>query len=161
MKYSHRVFDGGLGGKTLYRLYDDALGLFVGGHLGLVHNVVYIGGGSSLGLVLETLDELLLGLFARQARDVLESLLSRAAQTVKLLATYFESLALSLYLAARLLDFVAGLGVFALLLIELRLTLLELGLLALHAREPLVGGLLGLGLDAGAPARGPRGVCLS
>ncbi len=40
VEHCHRVFYGGLGGHALYRLHHDALGFFIGRHLGLIHYVV-------------------------------------------------------------------------------------------------------------------------
>ena len=59
MEHCYRVFHGGFRSHALDALDHDALGLLVGGHLGLVHNVVDITGGGCLGLVLETFHQLL------------------------------------------------------------------------------------------------------
>ncbi len=48
-----RVLDGSLGGDALDGLHHDALGLLVGGHFGLVHDVVDVRCGRGLGLVAE------------------------------------------------------------------------------------------------------------
>ena len=60
MEHCHGVLNSSFGSYTLNRLHYDALGLLVGGKLGFVHDVVDVACSSSLGFVLERLDELLL-----------------------------------------------------------------------------------------------------
>ena len=64
MEHRDGILYGRLSCQSLYRLHDDALGLLVGRHFGLVHYIVDIGACSGLGFILERLDKFLLGLFA-------------------------------------------------------------------------------------------------
>ena len=65
MEHGHGVFDGGLGGDTLYRLHDDALRLLVGGELRFIHDVVDIACRSGFCLVFERLHEFVFSFFSR------------------------------------------------------------------------------------------------
>ena len=62
VEYRHGVFDRRLGRHALDRRYDDALGLFGGGHLRLFDGLVYVAGGFGLGLGLHVFDQDVLGL---------------------------------------------------------------------------------------------------
>ena len=64
MEHRDGILYGRLSCQSLYRLHDDALGLLVCRHFGLVHYIVDIGACSGLGFILERLDKFLLGLFA-------------------------------------------------------------------------------------------------
>ena len=144
MEHRHRVLDGGLGGGALDGLDDYALGLFVGVDAGIVHNVVDVGSGGSLGLVLKRLDELLLGFFGRHPRDVLEGLAGVGGEGVQLGFLYFESGKSVVEATAFLVYLVAHALVLALLLVEGELALLLTGLGLLHLCHALVGGLFGV-----------------
>ena len=78
---------------------------------------------------------------------MLKSVLRGTAQTVKFFLALFDYRHLGFEILAGLLVFVAGTGVFALLLVELCLTLFEFGLFALYTRKALVGLLFGFSLD--------------
>ena len=67
-----RVFDRRLGSHALNRLYDDFLGLFAGGHLGLFHDFVDVGHRFGLGLGLHVFDQDVLRFLAAQSADLLE-----------------------------------------------------------------------------------------
>ncbi len=132
MEDGHRVLDGGLRGHTLYGLDDDALGLLVGGHLRLVHDVVDVRGGCGLGLILHRLHELLLCLVGREARDMLEGVLGCALELVELLLAGGNHALLGVELLAARLQLLVLALVVLLHLVELHLALLHLGLDRLH-----------------------------
>ncbi len=133
VEHGDGVLDGSLCGDALNRLYDNALGLLAGGHLGIVHDVVDIALGSGLGLVLERLDEFLTSLVGRKAGDMLQFLTSLQHH---LLCLVVALLYLTLAVVERggtLVKLVAPLADFALLVTQLHLYLLGAGLCRLHA----------------------------
>ena len=145
MEHRHRVFDGCLGGHALYALHHYALGFLIGRELGLVHDVVDISGGGSLGLVAQRFHEFLLGFLAAQAADVLELLAGLRLELVELGAACLESSLAAFEGSACGVHLIACALVFALLLVELQLALLELGVALVGLALAPCGLLLGIG----------------
>ncbi len=69
---AHCVLHGMLRSHALDGLDDDALGVLVGGELGLLHDVLHQGHGPCPGLILQRVHQLLLGLFSVQAADTFQ-----------------------------------------------------------------------------------------
>ena len=147
MEDGHSILDSGLGGNALDGLNDDALCLLVGGHLGIVHDVVDIAGGIGLRLVLERLDELLLGFLGRQSTHVLQSVAHALLHLVNLLLALLEHGGLVVHVHLEVVQLVAAALDFALLLVERHFALLELGFAGLHLGQSGISLFLGIALD--------------
>ena len=65
MEHGHGIFDSGFGGYTLNGFHNDALSLLIGGHFGIVHDVVDVGSGSCFGFIFERFHEFFLCFFSR------------------------------------------------------------------------------------------------
>ena len=74
MEHRDRVLNSGLRSYPLDRLDHDLLRLLVGRHLGLLNDLIDVRSRLRLRLVLQRLDQTLLGLVSRQARDGLQVL---------------------------------------------------------------------------------------
>ncbi len=144
MEHGYGVFNGGLGGDTLYRLDYDTLCLLVGCHLGLVHNFVDILGGSRLGLILERFYKFFPGFLRRKTGDMFQCILRHTFQLVQFLLAGLDYRFLGVEALAHRVEFVALALVLALLLVELHFTLLHLCFRRLHAAKALVGLLFSL-----------------
>ena len=144
---SYGILDGRLRSNTLYCVYDYTLGLLAGIHTGFVHNIIDIGHGLGLGLLLHGLHKHLLGLRRRHARYILYFLNRLPVQFVILLCLAVDYLDLSLEILAdtvilRLLALKLGI-----LLLHLHLTLLELVLSLLNLGILLIDVALMLTLE--------------
>ena len=126
----HGILDGRLGGHTLNRGHDDALGLLGGRHLGLLDGLADVGLGLALGLGLHILDQDVLGLLRAHTRNLLQAYILLTAHLLQLLTFVLEELHLALHLLTQTLGLLH--------------TLLQLTLLALEALLQLLGTLLAL-----------------
>ncbi len=135
----HGVLYRRLGGHTLYGLYHDTLGLLAGRHLGVVHYVVDIAGGCRLGLVLERLHEFLLGIFGRQAGDMLQFLAGLARHVLKLGVAAVKLRLFAVEAPLQLVELVLAALEVALQVAQLLLLLFVAGFGALHALHLLAG----------------------
>ena len=124
VEYRHGVFDRRLGRHALDRRYDDALGLFGGGHLRLFDGLVYVAGGFGLGLGLHVFDQDVLGLLRAQARNLLQTDVLLAHHLIDLLFLVFEDLQLVLHLLLQPVVFAEFVLQIALLVLQVVLDLL-------------------------------------
>ena len=141
VEHRHAVLHGSLCGYALDGLDDDALGLLVGGHLGVVHDLVDVAGGSRLGLVLQRLHEALLGFLGGETADFLElcALLSdEAFEALAQLLLFLQEQGLLLFHALALVL------LFVLATCDLILTLVQADLALLQAVLALLDLLVAL-----------------
>ena len=124
VEHRHGVFDGRLGRHALNRRYDDALGLFCGGQLGLLDRFVDVGGGFGFGLGFHVLDQDVLGVFGTHARNLLQTRVLFALHLVDLLFLVFENLQLVLHLLFQTVVLTEFVFQFALLVLQVLLDLL-------------------------------------
>ena len=139
-----------LSSHTLYGLDDDALGFLIGIELGLVHDVIDIGCRRRAGFVLQTLDELLLGLLLTQTADFLQLgallLHETGLALVEFLLTLCQGILLLLGACTQVLHLQLLAVQVILTLVETHLTLLDAVLALLNLLVALLDFLLQLRL---------------
>ena len=135
MEHRHSILDRSLGSDTLDGLDDDALGLFVGSHLGIIHDIVDVTCRIGLSLILERLDQFLLSLIGRQAAHVLKRVANALLHLVDILLALVKHCHLVLDIHLQALDLIAAALEFALLLVEGHLTLLQFGFAGLYLAQ--------------------------
>ncbi len=138
VEYCHGVFNGSFGSHTLYALHHDAFRFLVGGHLGIVHDVVDVACGGCLGFVLERFDEFFFRFLAGESADMLKLFLGFASESVEFGFLRLYAGKLFVKPGFCLLDAVAFALVVALLLVELNFALLYFAFGALNLGEALV-----------------------
>ena len=145
MEYGHGVLHGRLGRNALDALYHYALCLLVGGHLGVVHDVVDVAGGRGLGLVLEAFYQFLASLVGTESGDALQFLTSLTADVLQLLAAGLQHLLAVVQIAFQRVQFALAALVLALHLVQLAFALLGALLRALGLLQFLLRLTVGLG----------------
>ena len=124
MEDSNSILNRSFRSNTLDRLDNNLLSLFVGSKTRLVHGLVDIRHSSRLCLIFERIDKLLLSLFCRKTRNLLQLLLSRFVQTINLLRLTFNCFLLIFQVLTLCIQLILSSLHFALLLIELLISLL-------------------------------------
>ena len=92
MEHGNTVLNSRFRCHTLYRLDDNALSLLVGSHLGIIHNLIDIGSGTGLGLILEGFNQAFTGLIHAKTGNFLKFgpfLLQQTAHTLFNLSSFF------------------------------------------------------------------------
>ena len=146
MEHADAVLHSRLSSHTLNSLNHDLLGLLVCVELGLVHNLIDIAGGSSLGLVLHRLHQTVLSLLCTQSRYFLELLTLHQLHLLQLLGLHTEQLLLVFNAVLLVVEFVLTTSQFFLTLVQRNLTLLQLVLTLLDVLVALLHLLLQLAL---------------
>ena len=146
MEHADGVLDGGFSSHTLDGLDDNLLGFLVGIELSLVHDLIDVAGGSSLGLIFHRLDETVLGILSTESRDFLKHLALFELHLLEFLGLDRKQTLLIVETLLLGVEFTTLAAEFLLTLVERELTLLQFVLSLLSLLVTLLDLLLELAL---------------